>query len=108
MNSNLLRDIAASGVEHDDPRLDYVIVQIDRATWDELQRAVLHVPPNRRACECDEPDPVMYVNRKFYCYQCSFETGAREMSKPERRVGAHSPAMCGGPNVCSWCAGEDQ
>ena len=33
----LLYEIAISGVEHDDERLDYVTVQIDRITWNELQ-----------------------------------------------------------------------
>lgn len=33
----LLRDVALCGVEHDDARLDYVTVQIDRTTWDELR-----------------------------------------------------------------------
>lgn len=49
-------------------------------------------PRHRRSCECAEPDPVMQADRKFYCYRCSFETGARpaclepEMSQgPEPR-----------------------
>lgn len=29
----VLREVAASGVESDDPRLPYVVVQIDRETW---------------------------------------------------------------------------
>jgi hypothetical protein len=33
----LLREVAGSGVEQDDPRLDYVTVQMDRATWDALR-----------------------------------------------------------------------
>lgn len=38
----LLRDIAASGVEFDDPRFDYVVVQVDRPTWDAvIRRAAL-------------------------------------------------------------------
>ena len=41
-----------------------------RAQPDEVAR-------HRRACECAEPDPVMQADRKFYCYRCSFETGAR-------------------------------
>lgn len=41
---------------------------------------------HRRACECEEPDPVMQADRKFYCHQCSFETGARPRSlEPEMR-----------------------
>lgn len=32
----LLRDVAVSGVSWDEPRIGYVEVQIDRATWDEL------------------------------------------------------------------------
>jgi hypothetical protein len=31
----------------------------------------------RRACACAVPDPVMQADAKFYCHQCSFETGAR-------------------------------
>jgi hypothetical protein len=44
------REIAASGVEQDDPRLDYVTVQIDRATWEALQRGVEDARPNRQQC----------------------------------------------------------
>jgi hypothetical protein len=36
---NLLRYLAASGVEQDDERLRYVTVQIDRATWDAVRAA---------------------------------------------------------------------
>jgi len=40
---------------------------------------------HRRACECQEPDPVMQADAKFYCYRCSFETGARPNSlEPEQ------------------------
>jgi hypothetical protein len=31
----------------------------------------------RRACVCSEPDPVMQADGKFYCYACSYQTGAR-------------------------------
>lgn len=34
----LLRDVASSGVELDDERLRYVVVQIDRQTWEALIR----------------------------------------------------------------------
>jgi hypothetical protein len=34
---DVLREIAAAGVEQDDPRLDYVTVQIDRATWEAIK-----------------------------------------------------------------------
>ncbi len=37
----LLRDVAASGVEHDDPRNSYVLVQIDRRIWTEVLMEVL-------------------------------------------------------------------
>lgn len=40
----LLLEVAQSGVEFDDPRIDYVTVQIDRVTWDAL-RALLSAPP---------------------------------------------------------------
>jgi len=33
----LLAEAAKSGVEHNDPRLDYVVVQIDRAVWAQIQ-----------------------------------------------------------------------
>jgi hypothetical protein len=33
---DLLREVAGAGVEHEDPRVGYVTVQIDRATWDAL------------------------------------------------------------------------
>jgi len=33
-----MRELAACGVEHDDPRLDYITVQIPRVVWDELRR----------------------------------------------------------------------
>jgi hypothetical protein len=33
---DLLREIAASGVEFEDPRIDYVTVQVDRETWTAL------------------------------------------------------------------------
>jgi len=33
-----MREVAACGVEHDDPRMDYVTVQIPRVVWDELRR----------------------------------------------------------------------
>jgi hypothetical protein len=33
----LLREIAASGVESDDPRISYVVVQVDRITWNRLR-----------------------------------------------------------------------
>jgi hypothetical protein len=33
----VLREVAVSGVEQDDPRLDYVTVQIDRATWEAIK-----------------------------------------------------------------------
>lgn len=32
----LLREVSCSGVEHDDERIGYITVQIDRATWKEL------------------------------------------------------------------------
>jgi hypothetical protein len=32
----LLRDAACAGVEFEDPRIGYVVVQIDRDTWAEL------------------------------------------------------------------------
>jgi len=32
----LLAEVAASGVEMDDPRIGYVVVQIDRKTWQDL------------------------------------------------------------------------
>lgn len=35
--AELLREVALSGVEFDDSRLKYVVVQIIRANWDELQ-----------------------------------------------------------------------
>lgn len=38
----MLAEVAHSGVEHDDPRLDYVTVQIDRRAWDAIQQAVFH------------------------------------------------------------------
>lgn len=34
--TNLLREVCNSGVELDDPRMDYVVVQIDRVTWNEI------------------------------------------------------------------------
>lgn len=30
-----------------------------------------------RACGCQTPDPVMQADGRFYCYTCSFQTGAR-------------------------------
>jgi len=36
----LLREVAQSGVEHDDPRIGYLTVQIDRVTWEALQQEV--------------------------------------------------------------------
>lgn len=33
---DLLAEVVASGVEFDHPGLRYVVVQIDRCTWDEL------------------------------------------------------------------------
>lgn len=46
------------------------------------------IPRHRRACECAEPDPVMQADRKFYCYRCSFETGARPTNLPELEAAA--------------------
>ena len=44
-------------------------------------RAKEHI---RRACACPTPDLVMQADGKFYCYTCSFETGARPNSlEPE-------------------------
>lgn len=61
--------------------------------------------PRRRACECAEPDPVMQADGKFYCYGCSFETGAHPQGlEPEdiaRRAIAASPAPQGG-NRKEW------
>lgn len=34
----LVREVARSGVELDDERIDYVTVQIDRATWGDITR----------------------------------------------------------------------
>ena len=34
----LVREVARSGVELDDERIDYVTVQIDRATWGDIAR----------------------------------------------------------------------
>lgn len=33
----LMREVAGSGVEFEDPRVGYVVVQIDRPTWDEVR-----------------------------------------------------------------------
>jgi hypothetical protein len=33
---DLLRDVANSAPEFEDPRMGYVVVQIDRPTWEEL------------------------------------------------------------------------
>lgn len=33
---DLLREVACSGVEVDDKRLDYVVLQVDRETWDRI------------------------------------------------------------------------
>lgn len=55
---NLLRELAGSGVTMDDHRIDYVEVQIDRATWDALQAAVRGKGPDRRA-----PMPVRNMPR---------------------------------------------
>lgn len=38
-----LAEIAQSGVEHDDPRIGYVTVQIDRPLWDAMHQT-LHSP----------------------------------------------------------------
>lgn len=35
--TGLLHDVATSGVEHDDSRIGYVTVQIDRSTWNRIQ-----------------------------------------------------------------------
>lgn len=35
--ADLLLDVAASGVQLDDPRMGYVVVQVDRGVWDALQ-----------------------------------------------------------------------
>lgn len=39
---NLLKDVADSGIEHpaDPPGIDWVTVQIDQETWDDIQEAV--------------------------------------------------------------------
>ena len=38
-----------------------------------------------RACVCSAPDPVMQADGKFYCHQCSYQTGARPSAlEPER------------------------
>jgi len=36
----LMKEIALSGVEIDHPGMRYVVVQIDRVTWDELRQRV--------------------------------------------------------------------
>jgi len=41
------------------------------------QAEVVTLTRQRRACSCASPDPVMQADGKFYCYTCSFETGAR-------------------------------
>jgi hypothetical protein len=45
-----------------------------------------------RACVCMTPDPVMQADGRFYCYTCSFQTGARPRClEPEdmaRRIAA--------------------
>lgn len=38
----LVCDVGASGVEHDDPRLGYVTVQIDRDVWNRVREVVAH------------------------------------------------------------------
>jgi len=48
------------------------------------QRVEALTQATRRACSCEAPDPVMQADGKFYCYACSFETGARPNSlEPE-------------------------
>lgn len=37
--AQLLEAVACSGVEFDDPRLDYIVVQIDRDVWDDIRAA---------------------------------------------------------------------
>ena len=37
--AELLEDVAESGVDFDHPGLDYVVVQIDRETWEALRGA---------------------------------------------------------------------
>ena len=34
---DLLRGVAESGIEHEDPRIDYLTVQIDRPAWDAIR-----------------------------------------------------------------------
>jgi hypothetical protein len=33
-------------------------------------------------------------------------SGRASAERARARVGAHHPTLCGGPAVCSWCAGE--
>jgi hypothetical protein len=46
-----------------------------------------------QACRCDHPDPVMQADGKFYCYTCSFQTGARPtFLEPESTIRAADQA----------------
>jgi hypothetical protein len=45
---NLLVQVAASGVETDDARLDYVVIQIDRDVWADIQA---DFTPTQKLCD---------------------------------------------------------
>ena len=58
----------------------------------EVERLTAQVA-KRRACNCAEPDPVQQADRKFYCYRCGFETGARpNLFAHTPRPGGTAPA----------------
>lgn len=46
-----VRGVAASGVEFDDPRLDYVVVQVDRDLWDDVRitSESMHTPDEQQS-----------------------------------------------------------
>lgn len=80
--------------------------QAERVQWAfEAWRAVLveaitlPAQHHRRACECREPDPVQQADGKFYCYTCSFETGARPQSLRDGAALRPPPAT----ETCKHC-----
>lgn len=86
----LLREVAESGVVIDDPRLRYVEVQVDRDTWECLQRGVADGYPGPPCPTCEgsgvvvttTPDGSEYMAR---CGECN---GTGHDRLPESKLAA--------------------
>ena len=75
-----MRALVVTGIEWvADPELELdALAEMLQAVYDlAVQETHQQDAQTPRACDCSISDPVMQADGKFYCYQCSFQTGAR-------------------------------